>query len=73
VTAEIFSDQGLIVIAVLLVVLFGSSKIPELARSIGRAKRAYQEGLGEDAEGGEHAEDAEDDSADVAQSTTHDV
>lgn len=45
---EIFGDQGLIVLAVILVMFFGGTKIPQLARSLGQAKKQYQEGLTDD-------------------------
>lgn len=48
-TAEIFGDQGLIVLAVILVVFFGGAKLPELARSLGRAKKEFSDGLAEGA------------------------
>ncbi len=47
VIAEIFSDTGLIVIAVVLLVLFGSAKLPQLARSLGSAKKEFEKGTKE--------------------------
>jgi sec-independent protein translocase protein TatA len=41
---EIFSPEILIPI-VLVALLFGSSKIPELARSLGNAKREFEHGI----------------------------
>jgi sec-independent protein translocase protein TatA len=38
----------LIIILVIIVVLFGSSQIPKLARSIGNARRELKEGLEDD-------------------------
>jgi sec-independent protein translocase protein TatA len=35
----------LIIILVIIVVLFGSSQIPKLARSVGKARRELKEGL----------------------------
>ena len=43
--AEIFGVDGVIVIVVLAVVLFGGTQIPKLARSLGSAKREFSEGL----------------------------
>lgn len=44
--AEIFGMDGIVVIIVLAVVLFGSSQIPKLARSLGSAQKEFKEGLG---------------------------
>jgi TatA/E family protein of Tat protein translocase len=43
--AEIFGIDGVIVLVVVLAVLFGSSQIPRLARSLGSAKREFKAGL----------------------------
>lgn len=45
--AEIFGVDGVIVIVVLAVVLFGGSQIPKLARSLGSAQREFKKGLAE--------------------------
>lgn len=45
--------QELLIILVIVVILFGSTKLPELARSLGRAKKEFKEGM-EDS--GENAE-----------------
>lgn len=45
--------QELVIILVIIVILFGSTKLPELARSIGRAKKEFKEGMNE---GGAEAE-----------------
>lgn len=45
--AEIFGVDGIIVLIVALVVLFGSSQIPRLARSLGSAHREFKEGMHE--------------------------
>jgi sec-independent protein translocase protein TatA len=48
--AEIFSPQILIVLVV-VALLFGGSKLPELARSLGAAKAEFEKGQrGEDDE-----------------------
>jgi sec-independent protein translocase protein TatA len=37
----------LIVIAVVVVLLFGGSRLPQLAKALGQSKRAFKEGLDE--------------------------
>ena len=44
---EIFGEQGLIVLALALILLFGGTKIPQLARSMGQAKKEFSDGLAE--------------------------
>ena len=36
--------QELLIVLVIVLLLFGSKKLPELARSVGQAKRAFTEG-----------------------------
>jgi sec-independent protein translocase protein TatA len=43
--AEIFGMDGIVVIVVIAVVLFGGSQIPKLARSLGSARREFSQGL----------------------------
>lgn len=38
----------LIIILVILLVLFGGSQLPKLARSLGQAQREFKDGVGED-------------------------
>ena len=45
--AEIFGVDGIIVLVVILAVLFGSSQIPKLARSLGSAQNEFKKGLDE--------------------------
>lgn len=47
--AEIFSPDILIVLAV-VALLFGSSQLPKLARSLGEAKRELEKGAAEGAD-----------------------
>jgi sec-independent protein translocase protein TatA len=42
--AELFSEQGIIVIVVVAVLLFGGAAIPKLARSLGSAKSEFEKG-----------------------------
>jgi len=43
--AEIFGMDGIIVLVVVVVVLFGSTQIPKLARSLGSAQKEFKKGL----------------------------
>jgi Sec-independent protein translocase protein TatA len=42
---EIFGVDGLVVVIVLAVVLFGGAAIPKLARNLGSAKNQFEKGL----------------------------
>jgi len=55
--AEIFGVDGIIVLIVVIAVLFGSSQIPKLARSLGSAQNEFKKGLDE----GRNASDKTDD------------
>ena len=43
--ADLFGEQGLIVLIVIALVLFGSTQIPKLARSLGSAQKEFKKGL----------------------------
>ncbi|MHB8661262.1 MAG: twin-arginine translocase TatA/TatE family subunit [Acidimicrobiales bacterium] len=45
--AEIFGVDGVIVLIIVVAVLFGSSQIPKIARSIGSAQNEFKKGLEE--------------------------
>jgi sec-independent protein translocase protein TatA len=45
--AEIFGLDGVVVLLVVAVVLFGGSRIPKLARSLGSAQKEFKQGLAE--------------------------
>ncbi len=45
--AEIFGMDGLIILVVVALVLFGSTQIPKLARSLGSARTEFKQGLSE--------------------------
>jgi sec-independent protein translocase protein TatA len=45
--ADIFGVDGIIILVVVLVVLFGSTQIPKLARSLGSAQKEFKKGLEE--------------------------
>jgi sec-independent protein translocase protein TatA len=47
VLAEIFGEQGIIVLIVIALVLFGGTRIPKFARSLGSAKGEFEKGLKE--------------------------
>jgi len=49
--AEVFGVDGIIVLIVVVVRLFGGAAIPKLARNLGSAKNEFEKGLGE----GKHA------------------
>ena len=51
--------QELLIILVILLVLFGGSKLPQLAKNIGRAQKEFKTGLDE----GSRDDDAEETSA----------
>jgi sec-independent protein translocase protein TatA len=42
--AEIASPEIILIVAVVVLFMFGGSKIPELARSLGKAKKEFEEG-----------------------------
>jgi sec-independent protein translocase protein TatA len=39
--------QELLIIAVVIFLLFGATRLPQLAKSLGQSKRAFKEGLDE--------------------------
>lgn len=45
--AEIFGMDGIIVLIVVVLVLFGSTQIPKLARSLGSAQKEFKKGIHE--------------------------
>ena len=45
--AEIFGLDGIVVVVIILAVLFGSTQIPKLARSLGSAQNEFKKGLAE--------------------------
>jgi Sec-independent protein translocase protein TatA len=49
--AEIFGVDGIVVVAVLAVLLFGGAAIPKLARNLGSAKNQFEKGLAEGKQG----------------------
>jgi sec-independent protein translocase protein TatA len=42
-----FGGQELILIALVIFLLFGATKLPQLAKALGQSKRAFKEGLDE--------------------------
>jgi len=48
-SAEIFGVDGIIILVVVVLVLFGSTQIPKLARSLGSAQKEFKKGLDEGA------------------------
>ncbi len=55
--AEIFGVDGIIILVVVLVVLFGGAAIPKLARNLGSAKNEFEKGLKEPAKPGDGVAD----------------
>lgn len=51
--AGLFDGPELIVVLVVVLVLFGGSQIPKLARNLGQAQKEFKKGLAEGAEGSE--------------------
>ena len=45
--AEIFGVDGIIILVVVVLVLFGSTQIPKLARSLGSAQKEFKKGIEE--------------------------
>ena len=60
--AEI-GPQEIIIIALVVLVLFGGSKIPQLARSLGQAKKEFEEGVKGDVKPADKASDSDSGSA----------
>jgi sec-independent protein translocase protein TatA len=53
--ADLFGEQGIIVLVVVALVLFGSTQIPKLARSLGSAQKEFKKGLEEGGSEGKSA------------------
>jgi len=49
ISANIAGPDGLIVVLVIAIVLFGSTQIPKIARSLGSAQKEFKKGLDEGA------------------------
>ena len=45
--AEIFGMDGVVVLIIVVAVLFGSSQIPKIARSLGSAQGEFKKGMDE--------------------------
>jgi sec-independent protein translocase protein TatA len=45
--AEIFGVDGIVLLVIVLVLLFGGAAIPKLARSLGSAQTEFKKGLAE--------------------------
>jgi len=58
--ADIFGLDGVIVLIVVIAVLFGSSQIPKLARSLGSAQSEFKKGLDEGRGGTEKSDKTDD-------------
>jgi sec-independent protein translocase protein TatA len=60
------SEWGIIIILVVVVLVFGSSQLPKLARSLGSAQAEFKKGLAE----GKKGDDADADTAAPGDSAT---
>lgn len=69
VLAEIFGPDLIIVIVVVAIVLFGGSRIPKLARSLGSAQSEFKKGLSE----GGKSKDSADSTSEASDTTTVDT
>jgi sec-independent protein translocase protein TatA len=65
--AEIFGMDGAIVAVIAIAVLFGAKKIPEMARSIGRAQGEFKKGMKDGAAPDKPESDGSSDSSSRAQ------
>ena len=45
---EIFSPTVIIVVVAVIFLLFGGSKLPQLAKALGQSKKAFKEGIDDD-------------------------
>lgn len=52
--ADVFGPDGLVLAVIAVAVLFGAKRIPEIARSIGRAQGEFKKGMREGGELGSH-------------------
>lgn len=43
----------LVIILIIVLLVFGGAKLPQLARSLGQAQKEFKEGLSEDADSGD--------------------
>lgn len=55
--------QELLIILVILLVLFGGSKLPQLARNIGRAQKEFKTGLDEGSKEAAEGADADEETS----------
>ncbi len=46
----IFGQSEILVVLLIVILLFGGSKLPELARSLGKAKTEFKKGMKEEPE-----------------------
>ncbi|HLL75050.1 MAG TPA: twin-arginine translocase TatA/TatE family subunit, partial [Pyrinomonadaceae bacterium] len=42
-----FGGQEMLIILIIVVLLFGASRLPQLAKALGQSKRAFREGMDE--------------------------
>jgi sec-independent protein translocase protein TatA len=51
-------SQELVVILVIVLILFGGSKLPDLAKSLGKSMKEFKKGIGAELEGGADTQSA---------------
>jgi sec-independent protein translocase protein TatA len=64
-----FGSSEMVIVLVIVLVLFGGSQLPKLAKNLGKAQKEFKAGM-EDAEKGDDAEATAKESAASDQSTT---
>ncbi len=64
-----FGSSEMVIVLVIVLVLFGGSQLPKLAKNLGKAQKEFKAGM-EDAEKGDDAEATAKESAASEQSTT---
>ncbi len=67
--AEIFSEWGIIILVVAVVILFGSTQLPKFARSLGSAQSEFKKGMADGAKDSDAKDSSSEQTASEAKST----